>query len=48
MEYFSRQGLYWALINLGKVNQWFKCDNLKVFLGLLCELLYCCLFLFIT
>ena len=33
MEYFGGQGLYWVLINIGKVNQWFQCNNLKVFLG---------------
>jgi NADH-ubiquinone oxidoreductase chain 5 len=33
MEYFGGQGLYWVLFNLGKVNQWFQYNNLKVFLG---------------
>ena len=33
MEYFGGQGLYWALCNLGRVNQWFQYNNLKVFLG---------------
>ena len=33
MEYFGGQGLYWVLFNLGKVNQCFQCNNLKVFLG---------------
>jgi hypothetical protein len=33
---------------LGSVNQWFQYNNLKVILGLLCELLFCYLFLFFT
>jgi hypothetical protein len=33
IEYFPGQGLYWVLFNLGKVNQWFQYNNLKVFLG---------------
>nr|WMY24086.1 NADH dehydrogenase subunit 5 [Malagasitermes milloti] len=33
MEFFGGQGLYWVLFNLGKVNQWFQYNNLKVFLG---------------
>nr|AIY61900.1 NADH dehydrogenase subunit 5 [Basidentitermes aurivillii] len=33
MEYFGGQGLYWVLFNLGKVNQWFQYNSLKVFLG---------------
>jgi len=49
IEYFGGQGLYWVLFNLGRVNQWFQYNNLKVFWGfLLCELLSYCLFLFIT
>ena len=31
--YFSGQDLYWVLFNLGKVNQWFQYNNLKVLLG---------------
>ena len=34
MEYFGGQGLYWVLINLSKVNQWFQYNYLKVLLGL--------------
>jgi NADH-ubiquinone oxidoreductase chain 5 len=33
MEYFGGQGIYLVLFNLGKVNQWFQYNNLKVFLG---------------
>ena len=33
MENFGGQSLYWVLFNLGKVNQWFQYNNLKVFLG---------------
>ena len=33
MEYFGGQGLYWVLFNFDRVNQWFQCNNLKVFLG---------------
>nr|QXT44356.1 NADH dehydrogenase subunit 5 [Aderitotermes cavator] len=33
MEYFGGQGMYWVLFNLGKVNQWFQYNSLKVFLG---------------
>jgi hypothetical protein len=33
MEYFGGQGLYWILFKLGRVNQWFQYNNLKVFLG---------------
>nr|AIY61692.1 NADH dehydrogenase subunit 5 [Isognathotermes fungifaber] len=33
MEYFGGQGLYWIFFNLGKVNQWFQYNSLKVFLG---------------
>jgi NADH-ubiquinone oxidoreductase chain 5 len=33
MEYFGGQGLYLILFNLGRVNQWFQYNNLKVFLG---------------
>nr|WNH36534.1 NADH dehydrogenase subunit 5 [Nasutitermes sp. 1 MLW-2023a] len=33
MEFFGGQGLYWVLFSLGKVNQWFQYNNLKVFLG---------------
>jgi len=33
MEYFGGQGLYWILFNLGKDNQWFQYNSLKVFLG---------------
>nr|YP_009351723.1 NADH dehydrogenase subunit 5 [Thoracotermes macrothorax]AQP30488.1 NADH dehydrogenase subunit 5 [Thoracotermes macrothorax] len=33
MEYFGGQGLYWVLFNLGKINQWFQYNSLKVFLG---------------
>nr|YP_009351333.1 NADH dehydrogenase subunit 5 [Crenetermes albotarsalis]AQP29293.1 NADH dehydrogenase subunit 5 [Crenetermes albotarsalis] len=33
MEYFGGQGLYWVLFNLGKVNQWFQYNSLKMFLG---------------
>jgi len=33
MEFFGGQGLYWVLFNLGRVNQWFQYNNLKVFLG---------------
>ena len=33
IEYFGGQGLYWILFNLGKVNQWFQYNSLKVFLG---------------
>nr|URH17028.1 NADH dehydrogenase subunit 5 [Pericapritermes sp. H SH-2022a] len=32
MEYFGGQGLYWVLFNLGKVNQWFQYNSLKLFL----------------
>jgi NADH-ubiquinone oxidoreductase chain 5 len=31
MEYFGGQGLYWVLFDLGKVNQWFQYNSLKVF-----------------
>nr|YP_009350267.1 NADH dehydrogenase subunit 5 [Apilitermes longiceps]AQP26717.1 NADH dehydrogenase subunit 5 [Apilitermes longiceps] len=33
MEYFGGQGFYWILFNLGKINQWFQYNNLKVFLS---------------
>nr|AQP30323.1 NADH dehydrogenase subunit 5 [Rhynchotermes nasutissimus] len=33
MEYFGGQGMYWVLFNLGKANQWFQYNSLKVFLG---------------
>lgn len=33
MEYFGGQGLYWVLFNLGKVNQWFQYNSLRMFLG---------------
>nr|AIY61978.1 NADH dehydrogenase subunit 5 [Anoplotermes group nr. E1 TB-2014] len=33
MEYFGGQGIYWLLFNLGKVNQWFQYNSLKMFLG---------------
>jgi hypothetical protein len=33
MEYFGGQGLNWILFNIGKVNQCFQYNNLKVFLG---------------
>nr|YP_009350527.1 NADH dehydrogenase subunit 5 [Tumulitermes recalvus]AQP27277.1 NADH dehydrogenase subunit 5 [Tumulitermes recalvus] len=33
MEFFGGQGLYYVLFGLGKVNQWFQYNNLKVFLG---------------
>jgi hypothetical protein len=33
IEYFGGQDLYWVLFNLGRVNQWFQQNNLKVFLG---------------
>nr|AQP26605.1 NADH dehydrogenase subunit 5 [Kemneritermes sarawakensis] len=32
MEYFGGQGLYWVLFNLGKANQWFQYNSLKLFL----------------
>jgi hypothetical protein len=34
IEYFGGLGLYWILFNLGRVNQLFQYNNLKVFLGL--------------
>ena len=33
MEYFGGQGLYWVLFDLGRANQWFQYNGLKVFLG---------------
>ena len=33
IEYFGDQVTYWILFNLGKVNQWFQYNNLKIFLG---------------
>jgi succinate dehydrogenase/fumarate reductase cytochrome b subunit len=33
MEYFGGQGIYLVLFNLGRVNQWFQYNSLKVFLG---------------
>nr|AQP26480.1 NADH dehydrogenase subunit 5 [Astalotermes cf. qietus RDCT073] len=33
MEYFGGQGMYWVFFNLGKINQWFQYNSLKVFLG---------------
>ena len=33
IEYFGGQGLYWILFNIGRVNQWFQYNNLKVFLN---------------
>ena len=33
IEYFGGQGFYWILFNLGKINQWFQYNNLKVFLS---------------
>ena len=33
IEYFGGQGIYWLLFNLGRVNQWFQYNSLKVFLG---------------
>nr|AQP27264.1 NADH dehydrogenase subunit 5 [Astalotermes sp. BDIT120] len=33
MEYFGGQGMYLILFNLGKINQWFQYNSLKVFLG---------------
>nr|QXT44473.1 NADH dehydrogenase subunit 5 [Apicotermitinae gen. L sp. CMRT172] len=33
MEYFGGQGMHWVLFSLGKVNQWFQYNSLKVFLG---------------
>jgi len=33
MEFFGGQGLYWVLFSLGRVNQWFQYNNLRVFLG---------------
>jgi len=33
IEYFGGQGLYWVFFNLGRVNQWFQYNSLKVFLG---------------
>jgi hypothetical protein len=34
IEYIGGHGLYCVLFNLGRVNQWFKYNNLSVFLGL--------------
>jgi hypothetical protein len=31
IEYFGGQGIYWVLFNLGRVNQWFQYNSLKVF-----------------
>ena len=31
IEYFGGQGMYWVLFNLGRVNQWFQYNNLKVY-----------------
>jgi hypothetical protein len=31
MEYFGGQGLYWVLFSLGKINQWFQYNSLRVF-----------------
>jgi hypothetical protein len=45
---FGGQGLYWFLFNFDKVNQCFQDNNLKVFFGFLCGVLFCCLFLFIN
>ena len=36
IEYFDGQGSCWVLFNLGRVNQWFQYNNLKVFLGVFC------------
>jgi len=33
MEYFGGQDMYWVLFNLGRANQWFQYNTLKVFLG---------------
>jgi NADH-ubiquinone oxidoreductase chain 5 len=33
MEYFGGQGLYCVLFNLGRLNQWFQYNSLKLFLG---------------
>jgi len=32
MEYCGGQDIYWFLFNLGRTNQWFQYNNLKVFL----------------
>nr|UZC33341.1 NADH dehydrogenase subunit 5 [Mastotermes darwiniensis] len=31
-EYFGGQGLYWFMMSLGKVNQWWQLNNMKFFL----------------
>jgi hypothetical protein len=47
MEYFGGQGLYLVLFNLGKVNQWFQYNNLKVFLGFFVMWVFILLFVLI-
>jgi len=47
IEYFGGQGLYWVLFKLGKVNQWFQYNHLKVFLGFFVMWIVILLFLFI-
>ena len=31
IEYFDGQGMYWVPFNLGRANQWFQYNNLKMF-----------------
>jgi hypothetical protein len=33
MEYFGGQCLLWILFNLSRINQWFKYNSLRFFLG---------------
>nr|AQP26956.1 NADH dehydrogenase subunit 5 [Nasutitermes sp. G682] len=47
MEYFGGQGLYWILFNLGKINQWFQYNNLKVFLGFFVMWVFILLFILV-
>jgi hypothetical protein len=48
IEYFGGQGLYWVLFNLGKVNQWFQYNYIKVFLGLFVVWIVILLFILIN
>jgi NADH-ubiquinone oxidoreductase chain 5 len=48
IEYFGGQGIYCASYNLSRV-KWFQFNGLRIFkCFMLCELLFCCLFLLIT
>jgi NADH-ubiquinone oxidoreductase chain 5 len=47
IEYFGGQGIYWVFFNLGKINQWFQYNNIKVFLGFFVMWIFILLFILI-